>query len=144
MIMTMPSTAATMSVKTLILPLVLVGTILAVFRSEGGRSLTVPVFEASGSHVENDQGFGNIVNHLRKLDRSTVATKVSRSLSSGTGYFYAQYYTKSNCSTGSGLVSYVEGYATGSCLQNSDSGSMIQTCSAEGATISTLATEFSF
>lgn len=135
--MNMPSTAATSSVKTLILPLVLVGTILAVLRSEGGRSLTTPAFEASVNHVENDQGFGNIVNHLRKLDRSTVTSKVSRSLSTGTGYFYAQYYSKSNCSTGSGLVSYVEGYATGSCLQNSDSGSMIQTCSAEGTGKST-------
>jgi hypothetical protein len=130
MIMNMPSAAASSSVKTLILPLVLVATILAVLRNEAGRSLTAPVFEASGGHVGND------VNHLRKLDRSTVASKVSRSLSTGTGYFYAQYYSKSECSAGSGLVSYVEGYATGSCLQNSDSGSMTQTCSDEGAIMS--------
>jgi hypothetical protein len=136
MIMNMPSAAASSSVKTLILPLVLVATILAVLRNEAGRSLTAPEFEASGGHVGNDEGLGNIVNHLRKLDRSTVASKVSRSLSTGTGYFYAQYYSKSECSAGSGLVSYVEGYATGSCLQNSDSGSMTQTCSDEGAIMS--------
>jgi hypothetical protein len=132
----MPSTAASSSAKTLLLPLVLVATILAVLRNEEGRSLAAPVFEASRGHVENNEGFGNIVNHLRKLDRSSVASKVSRSLSTGTGYFYAQYYSKSECSAGPGLVSYVEGYATGSCLQNSDSGSMIQTCSGGGATTS--------
>ena len=130
--MNMPSTATTSSAKSLILPLVLVGTILAVLRIDGGKPSTAPASGSFGGHIENDQGLGNIVNHLRKLDRSTVALKLSRALSTGSGYFYAQYYSKSNCSSGSGLVSYVEGYATGSCLQNSDSGSMIQTCSGSG------------
>jgi hypothetical protein len=129
---------ASAPVKSLILPLFLVGTILVVLRSEGGRPLIAPVLDRDGGHITKDQGLRNIANHLRKLERSTVALKVSRSLSQGSGFFFAQYYTKSDCSSADGgKVSYVEGYAAGSCLQTSETGSMIQTCSAGGTTMCT-------
>lgn len=131
----MTSTPATSQVKSLLLPLTLVGAILIVLRNEGGRPLTAPAFDRRGVNAAKDQGLEAIANHLRKLEMSTVAPRISRSLSQGSGYFFAQYYSKSNCSSGSGSISYVEGYATGTCLRNSNSGSMIQTCSAAGATI---------
>ena len=134
----MTSSVASAPVKSLILPLFLVGTILVVLRSEGGRPLIAPALDRDESHITKDQGLRNIANHLRKLEKSTVALKVSRSLSQGSGYFFAQYYTKSDCSSADGgKISYVEGYAAGSCLRTSGTGSMIQTCSAGGATMFT-------
>lgn len=100
--------------------------------------MIAPVLDRDGGPITKDQGLRNIANHLRKLEKSTVALKVSRSLTEGSGYFFAQYYTKSDCSSADGgKISYVEGYAAGSCLRTSETGSMIQTCSAGGATIIT-------
>lgn len=126
---------ASAPVKSLMVPLFLVGTILVVLRNEGGRPLIAPVLDRNGGYITKDQGLRNIANHLRKLEKSTVALKVSRSLSEGKGYFFAQYYSKAECSSAeSGKISYVEGYAAGSCLQTSETSSMIQTCAAGGTT----------
>lgn len=70
--------------------------------------------------------------HLTNLQKFSIATStILAGDSTASGYFYAQYYSKnSNCS---GAISYVEGYATGTCLPiqsaaGVQSGSMMQTC----------------
>lgn len=78
----------------------------------------------------------NISSHIRKLG-STRLFELVHSLagtSSASGFFYTEYYSKPNCSSGAGTVSYVEGYATGICLQISGQklSSMIQTCQSSG------------
>lgn len=74
----------------------------------------------------------DLSHHLRTLDE----TKLSQDIllkSPNDGYFYAEYYDKVNCSSGTGTVSYVEGYSTGVCLPlqtiaGVQSGSIVQTC----------------
>ena len=75
--------------------------------------------------------------HLTNLQKFSIATStILAGDSTASGYFYAQYYSKnSNCS---GAISYVEGYATGTCLPiqsaaGVQSGSMMQTCLNSGA-----------
>lgn len=75
-----------------------------------------------------------ILSHLRRiLPAHSPATSTEIH-----GYFYAQYYSEANCSSGTGHVSYVEGYATGLCFQRSDetsglpSGSVTQKCNPIG------------
>lgn len=76
----------------------------------------------------------DILNHLRRIlpaHSPITSTEIH-------GYFYAQYYSKANCSSGTGHVSYIEGYATGLCFQRADetsdspSGSVTQTCNPIG------------
>ena len=76
----------------------------------------------------------DILSHLRRiLPAQSAATSTAIN-----GYFYAQYYSKANCSSGSGFVSYVEGYATGLCFHKANeisglpSGSVTQTCNPKG------------
>jgi hypothetical protein len=69
--------------------------------------------------------------HLRKLSESSLLGVTA----TATGYFYAKYYSKSNCS---GILNYVEGYATGVCMPRINMisriqiGSIIQTCTNMG------------
>ena len=88
-------------------------------------------------------GYSDVLTLLAKLSESDVVhqtANVKRSLSSmqTSGYLYAQYYSASNCSTGSGQISFVEGYGTGICLATVDiasgrqSGSIMQSCSSSG------------
>ena len=76
----------------------------------------------------------DILHYLRRIlpaHSPTTSTEIR-------GYFYAQYYSKANCSSGTGYISYVEGYATGLCFQRKDqtsdspSGSVTQTCNPIG------------
>lgn len=56
-------------------------------------------------------------------------------IGTATGYFYAEYYSKLNCS---GTKNYVEGYPTGVCMPRMNKtsgiqmGSIIQTCTNVG------------
>lgn len=88
-------------------------------------------------------GYSDVLTLLAKLSESDGVhqkANVKRSLSSTetSGYLYAQYYSASNCSMGSGQISFVEGYGTGICLATVDiasgrqSGSIMQSCSSSG------------
>ena len=81
----------------------------------------------------------NIAKHVRQLSqaKSFRAANYLAGTSAASGFFFAEYYNGANCSHGTGSVSYVEGYATGLCLQvqsasGRPSGSMIQTCQNSG------------
>lgn len=95
--------------------------------------------EASGNDViieKTDKQFlrEGLTLHLSELSEST--TKVSLlGAGTATGYFYAEYHSKSNCS---GTLNYVEGYPTGVCMPRMNMtsgiqmGSIIQTCTNVG------------
>lgn len=90
----------------------------------------------------------NILTLLAKLSEADgvhQTASVQRLLPSmqTSGYLYAQYYSSPNCSTGSGKISFVEGYGTGICLATVDiasgrqSGSIMQSCSSSGVLLHT-------
>ena len=118
--------------------------------------ITITIFDCSNYSSKNDGALSstdferisqlshktaaeNIAKHVRQLSqaRSFRAANYSAGTSSVSGFFYAQYYNGANCLEGAGNVAYVEGYATGLCLQlqsesGQPSGSMIQTCQKSG------------
>jgi hypothetical protein len=93
--------------------------------------------ESNGIRPYFNDADRDILVHLRRIVpvQSPTPSPTSTEIS---GYFYAQYYSQEKCSSGTGSVLYVEGYATGMCFQKSDgksgmpSGSMTQTCNPQG------------
>ena len=112
-------------------------TLLAVATTQGrqeNQSPTLTNEKSIGMRLSFNDGHEDILHHLRRI-LPVYSPAISREIH---GYFYAQYFSKANCSSGTGFVSYVEGYAAGLCFQKSDdlsglpSGSVTQTCSPIG------------
>jgi hypothetical protein len=91
-------------------------------------------------------GHSDVLTLLAKLSESngvhqTANVKQPLPSKQTSGYLYAQYFTAPNCSTGSGQISFVEGYGTGICLATVDitsgqqSGSIMQSCSSSGVLV---------
>lgn len=94
--------------------------------------------ESDGIKAYFNDAERDILVHLRRIVPVQSPTPSPPTSTETHGYFYAQYYGKEKCSSGTGSVSYVEGYASGVCFQKSDgksgmpSGSMMQTCNPKG------------
>lgn len=94
--------------------------------------------ESNGIKAYFNDAERDILVHLRRIVPVQSPTPSPSTSTETHGYFFAQYYSKEKCSSGTGSVSYVEGYASGVCFQKSDgksgmpSGSMTQTCNPKG------------